>query len=67
MLIAADNDNAGRRAAEVLSSRLPEKRVITVVSGRADFNDDLQSVGLDAMKKRIIRIATQQLIKREGG
>ncbi len=67
VLIAADNDNAGRRAAGVLSSRLPGRRVITIASGRADFNDDLQSDGLDAMKSRIIRLAKSQLAKREDG
>ena len=56
IMIAADNDDAGRLAAENLTLRLKENgvgEVKTVHPRLKDWNDDLQADGLSQMKERI--------------
>jgi hypothetical protein len=55
VLIAADNDDAGRRAASVLTNRLEDRFVITVFPRLKDFNDDLIADGLDRMKRGVTK------------
>lgn len=55
IMIAADNDEAGTRAADALTDRLKGRTVITVLPRAKDFNDDLLADGLMAMKQHVIR------------
>jgi len=55
LIIAADNDPAGRRAASKLSERAKVSGVETetVVARGADFNDDLQRVSCERVWRRL--------------
>jgi hypothetical protein len=55
LIIAADNDPAGRRAARKLSERVKVAgvEVKTVVSRGADFNDDLQRISWEGVRRRL--------------
>ncbi|MGY4305479.1 hypothetical protein ACVIJ6_002722 [Bradyrhizobium sp. USDA 4369] len=52
LYIAQDNDPAGRRAVEVLADRARAAGVeaLTLVPALDDFNEDLQALGLDAVR-----------------
>ena len=55
LVIARDNDPDGERAAERLALRCARAGVaaLTVVSEGGDFNDDLVSLGADALRARL--------------
>jgi hypothetical protein len=55
LVIAADNDPAGRCAASKLSERAttPGIEVETVVSRGEDFNDDLPHISLERLRRRL--------------
>ena len=55
LVIAADNDPAGRCAASKLSERAktPGIEVETLVSRGEDFNDDLQHISLERLRRRL--------------
>ena len=55
LVIARDNDPDGERAAERLALRCARAGVaaLTVVPEGGDFNDDLVSLGADALRARL--------------
>ncbi|MEF2074652.1 DUF7146 domain-containing protein [Consotaella aegiceratis] len=59
--IARDNDEAGATAARLLKAKVqtqrPEIEVIELTSFLGDFNDDLQSLGIDGLQQELM--ATQ--------
>ena len=57
LIIAADNDPAGRSAARKLSERAKAEGIEfeTIVSRGEDFNDDLRAVSLEKLTRRLER------------
>ena len=55
LIIAADNDPAGRGSARNLSERaaVADIKVQTILSRGEDFNDDLQHISLEGLRRRL--------------
>jgi phage/plasmid primase-like uncharacterized protein len=58
LIIAADNDGAGRRAARKLAERAEAAGVEaeTIVSQGKDFNDDIRHIDLKCLRLRLLKI-----------
>jgi hypothetical protein len=58
LVIAADNDDPGGRAARQLSERMRKLKVevSTIVPLRKDFNNELQSTTVEGMRDRVSRL-----------
>ena len=55
IMIAADNDTAGRQAAEKLIIKFKDRKIKAVYPRLNDWNDDLKAYGLNKMKEDIIK------------